>query len=62
MQYATNPAFLLLPVGPALALFQLSAVVNLWLGWKLFHESGMRRKIAGTVLTVAGAVLIILFK
>ena len=62
MQYATNTAFLLLPVGPALALFQLSAVVNLWLGWKLFHESGMRRKIAGTVLTVAGAVLIILFK
>lgn len=61
MQFSTNVAFRLLPVGPALALFQLSAVVNLWLGWRLFRETGMRRKIFGTAFTVAGAVLIILF-
>ncbi len=60
MQYSTNAAFQLLPVGPALALFQLSSAVNLWFGWKFFHERDMIPKIAGTAAILAGAALIIL--
>ena len=60
MQFSTNLVFDELPVGPALALFQLSAAVNLWFGWKLFRERNMGRKIFGTVLTIIGAALIIL--
>ncbi len=60
MQYSTNLAFKLLPVGPALALFQLSGALNLWFGWKLFQERHMGMKIAGTAIVLLGAALIIL--
>lgn len=62
MQYSTNLVFERLPVGLSLALFQLSAVINLYLGWRLFREQGMRKKIFGTAMTIGGAVLIILFR
>ena len=61
MQFATNLVFDELPVGPALALFQLSAVVNLWFGWRFFRERDMKKKILGTIVTMIGAGLIILF-
>ncbi len=61
MQYSTNLAFQLMSVGTALALFQLSALVNLWFGHCLFQETGMCRKVFGAILATAGAVLIILF-
>lgn len=60
MQYSSNLVFERLPVGLSLALFQLSAVINLYLGWRLFREQGMRKKIFGTAMTIGGAVLIIL--
>ena len=61
MQFATNLVFDELPVGPALALFQLSAAVNLWFGWRFFRERDMKKKILGTIVTMIGAGLIILF-
>ena len=41
MQLTTNFVFKHMEVGYALALFQLSTLVNLWFGYKFFHESDM---------------------
>ena len=60
MQYTTNIVFEKMEVGTALALFQLSAIVNLFLGYKIFHEGNMLRKILGTIIMIVGAVLILL--
>ncbi len=59
MQFTTNIVFSKMEVGTALALFQLSAIVNLFLGYKIFHEGNMLRKILGTIVMIIGAVLIL---
>ena len=59
-QYATNVVFAGMDVGYALALFQLSAVVSVFLGWKMFRESGIVRKLVGSAIMIAGSVVIIL--
>lgn len=61
MQYTTNIVFSKMEVGTALALFQLSSIVNLFLGYKIFKEGDMLRKILGTVVMISGAILILLF-
>jgi drug/metabolite transporter (DMT)-like permease len=43
MQLATNYAFANIPVGYALALFQLSAVLSIFYGWFFFKESQIVR-------------------
>ena len=47
-------------VGPALALFQTSALISVLLGWKVFREGHIARRLAGSVVMAGGAVLIIL--
>jgi drug/metabolite transporter (DMT)-like permease len=61
MQLSTNYAFRNMNVGYALALFQLSAIVSLFFGWRYFDEHGIFRKLLGSVIMISGSVLIILF-
>ncbi len=60
MQYTTNIVFARMEVGSALALFQLSSIINLFLGYKIFNEGGMLRKLVGTIVMIIGAVMILL--
>ncbi len=59
MQYSTNYVFKHMDVGYALALFQLSAIVSIVFGYKLYHEKNIKRKLLGTTIMIAGAILII---
>lgn len=60
MQYTTNYVFAHMNVGYALALFQLSTVVSIFLGWRIFNETDIRKKLLGAVIMIAGSVMIIL--
>lgn len=60
MQFTTNYAFLKMNVGYALAIFQLSALLSVILGYKIFHEKDLFKKIIGTLIMIFGAVMIIL--
>ena len=62
MQLTTNYTFNHMPVGYALSLFQLSTVVSVLLGHRLFKESDIRKKLIGTAIMIVGSVVIILFK
>lgn len=59
MQFTTNYVFRYIPVGYGLALFQLSTIVSVVLGYRLFHEKGIRKKLLGSVIMIIGSVLII---
>ncbi len=60
MQLTTNYVFDHMPVGYALALFQLSILVSVLLGYRFFKEKDIRKKLIGSVIMIAGSVLIIL--
>lgn len=60
MQLTTNFVFKYMNVGYALALFQLSTLVNLFFGYKFFHETDMKPKIIGTLIMFIGSVMVIL--
>ena len=60
MQLATLLVFRVMPVGYALALFQLSAVVSVLLGAHYFAERSIARRLTGSAVMVAGAVLIVM--
>jgi len=60
MQFTTNYAFDHIPVGYALALFQLSIIVSVLLGHRIFQESDIRKKLIGSAIMLAGSVVIIL--
>ena len=60
MQFSTNIVFSKMEVSTALALFQLSSIVNLFLGFKIFHERNMLRKLAGTIIMITGSILILI--
>ena len=60
MQFTTNYAFEHMPVGYALALFQLSIIVSVLLGHRIFKESDIRKKLIGSAIMIAGSVVIIL--
>ena len=62
MQFTTNYTFDHMPVGYALSLFQLSTIVSVLLGYQLFQEKDLRKKLIGTAIMIAGSVIIILFK
>jgi drug/metabolite transporter (DMT)-like permease len=62
MQMATNYSFAHMQVGYALALFQLSGIVSVGLGYMFFKERNIRKKLLGTVIMIMGAVLIILLE
>ncbi|HLN72769.1 MAG TPA: EamA family transporter [Prolixibacteraceae bacterium] len=62
MQYTTNYAFEHMPVGYALSLFQLSIIISVLLGHKIFKEQDIRKKLIGSVIMIIGSVLVILLK
>ena len=62
MQMTTNYTFDHMPVGYALSLFQFSTIVSVLLGHQIFKEKDIRKKLIGTIIMVAGSVIIILFK
>ena len=59
MQLSTNYVFDNMNVGFALALFQLSTLVSLFLGFKMFHEKDMTKKIIGTIVMIVGSILVL---
>lgn len=59
MQYSTNFVFERMNVGYALALFQLSSIVTVVLGYKFFKEKNLMRKLLGTFIMIVGSTLII---
>ena len=59
MQLTTLLTFGKLQVGYSLALFQLSTLISVFLGYRYFEEGNMRKRLAGTLVMVAGAVLIV---
>ena len=60
MQYTTNYVFSNMDVGYALSLFQLSSIVSIILGYRIFREEGIGVKVLGSAIMIAGSVLIIL--
>ena len=60
MQYSTNFVFSKINVSYALALFQLSTLVSVYLGANIFHEKDLRRKLTASIIMIIGAVIIIL--
>jgi drug/metabolite transporter (DMT)-like permease len=46
-------------VGYALALFQTSTLISVFLGWRVFREGNIGQRLVGSVVMVAGAVLIV---
>lgn len=60
MQYSTNIVFKRLDVGLSLALFQLSSVVSVIFGYKIFKEKDFVQKITGSVIMIIGTCLILL--
>lgn len=62
MQFATNFVFDHMPVGYALSLFQLSTIVSIIFGYQFFQEKDIRKKVLGSLIMIAGSILIILMK
>ena len=60
MQLSTNYVFVKLPVGAALSLFQLSNILNVFLGYKIFKEKHLLKKLAGSIIMIIGSIFIIL--
>jgi drug/metabolite transporter (DMT)-like permease len=59
MQLTTLWTFGQLQVGYALALFQLSTLVTVYLGHRYFQERNIRRRLLGSLVMVIGAMLIV---
>lgn len=62
MQFTTTYAFNHIPVGYALSLFQLSIIVSVLLGHRIFKEQDVRKKLLGSFIMIIGSVIIILLK
>ena len=60
MQYSTNYVFSKINVSYALALFQLSTLLSVFLGINIFKENGLKRKIIASLIMISGAIVIIL--
>ena len=60
MQYITLPCFDLTLVGYSLAIFQLSSIVSVMLGYRYFNERGIKKKIFYSIIMIIGAILILL--
>jgi drug/metabolite transporter (DMT)-like permease len=59
-QFSTTYIFQQMPVGYALSLFQLSVLVNILLGYQIFQERDIRKKLLGAIIMIIGSVMIIL--
>ena len=62
MQFTTNYAFGHMAVGYALSLFQLSTIVSVLLGHRIFKEQNIRKKLIGSAIMIIGSIVIILLK
>jgi drug/metabolite transporter (DMT)-like permease len=62
MVFTTAYTFQQMDVGYALALFQLSTLVSVILGFKIFREQDIRKKLLGSVIMIIGSVVIILMQ
>ena len=60
MTFITAFIFAKMNVGYALSLFQLSIILNVFLGYKLFKEQNLPKKLAGSVIILIGSTMIIL--
>lgn len=58
MQLTSLLTFGKLQVGYSLALFQLSTLISVFLGYRYFQERQIRKRLAGSLVMAAGAVLI----
>jgi drug/metabolite transporter (DMT)-like permease len=61
MVISTNYTFSQMQVGPALALFQVSILVAVFFGYRIFKETDLQKKIIGSLVMIAGSLLIILW-
>lgn len=59
MQYLTLLCFKYTFVGYSLAVFQLSSIVSIILGYKYFNERGMKKKVFCSGIMIFGALLIL---
>ncbi len=59
MQSTTLFTFGKLQVGYSLALFQLSTLISVFLGYRYFREGHFRKRLVGSAIMVGGAVLIV---
>lgn len=60
MQLSTNYVFSHIQVSYGLALFQLSAIISVILGWRYFNEAHILKKLIGTAIMVIGAAILII--
>ena len=60
MQYSTNYVFSKMNVSYALALFQLSTLLSIFLGVNIFKEKGLIKKLIASLIMIVGAIVIIL--
>ena len=61
MQIATVLTLRDLQVGYALALFQLSTILSVFLGRHYFSEPNVRKRLVGSLIMASGAALIVIF-
>lgn len=62
MSFTTNYSLGHMPVGYALSLFQLSTIVSVLLGHRIFQEQNIQKKLIGSAIMIIGSVMIILLK
>ena len=60
MQYTTNYVFAKINVAYALALFQLSTIISIFLGANIFKEKNILQKLIASIIMLIGATAIIL--
>ena len=59
MTITTAYVFKHINVAYALSLFQLSVILNIILGWKIFREKDILKKLIGAFIIITGAIIII---
>jgi len=59
MQLTTLMTFDVMPVGYSLALFQLSTLISVFLGYRYFDERSIARRLIGSIVMIAGAMMIV---
>lgn len=61
MTFTTAYVFRYMNVGYALSLFQLSIIINVILGYKLFNEKNLLKKLTGSLIILIGSATIMIY-